>query len=127
MQYKLVTDVAGDVITQQLKHVIEESEHAIATWIANTRELQFTKALISMGWVPPNSHNGTPSVQKLIDAIFEIALTISDTNYALYKLSNFEKADWVAKQLRLVGFDTIPCGASWGLLKEVTKENDVTS
>lgn len=67
-----------------------------------------------------------PNIQKLIDAAFQIALTISDTNYELYKLPNYEKAEWVAKQLRLVGFDTIPCGASWGLLKEATKENDVT-
>jgi hypothetical protein len=116
VQYKLITDVAGDVITQHLKHITEESEHTIATWIANTRELQLTKALISMGWVPPNHTNNAPTMQKLIDATFEIALMISSIKYDLYKLPDEEKAKWIAEQLRDAGFDTEPCGASWGIL-----------
>lgn len=28
-----------------------------------------------------------------------------------------QRAEWVANQLRGCGFDTHPCGASWGILK----------
>lgn len=55
--------------------------------------------------------------QKLIDIIFQVGLFISDTKYNLYKKSNNEKAEWIAKQLRDCGFDIEPCGASWGVLK----------
>ena len=55
--------------------------------------------------------------QKLIDLIFEIALTISDKNFPLRNLSNEEKGRWIADQLRKSGFDTNPVGASWGVLK----------
>ena len=30
--------------------------------------------------------------------------------------SNEQKAKWVAEQLRCCGFNTEPCGASWGVL-----------
>jgi hypothetical protein len=64
-------------------------------------------------------------IQKLIDLCFEIALLISDTNYNLYKQPNERKAKWIADQLRGYGFDTTPCGASWGVLnKEKEKEHD---
>jgi hypothetical protein len=52
--------------------------------------------------------------QKLIDICFEIALTVTDE---FTKLSNAEKAAYVAKQLKGCGFDTVPCGASWGVLE----------
>jgi hypothetical protein len=61
--------------------------------------------------------------QKLVDLCFEIALTISSTGtdragkkITLYKKSNEEKAEWVARQLRLCGFDTQRRGMSWGVL-----------
>jgi len=28
-----------------------------------------------------------------------------------------DQANWVAEQLRGCGFDTTPCGSSWGVLK----------
>jgi hypothetical protein len=55
--------------------------------------------------------------QKLVDACFAIALLVSDPNLGFGKLSNEEKATYVAAQLRALGFDTAPCGASWGVLK----------
>lgn len=59
----------------------------------------------------------TSREQQLVDICFEAALVMSDTKYDLYKKSNEEKAEWVAKQLRGCGFDTFPCGMSWGVLK----------
>lgn len=54
--------------------------------------------------------------QKLIDICFQIGLTIKDSK-ALQKLDNEELASWIAKQLRECGYDTEPCGSSWGMLK----------
>jgi PIN domain nuclease of toxin-antitoxin system len=54
--------------------------------------------------------------QKLVDIMFEVALTISDKKLKLYKKTNEEKAEWVADQLRKCGFNTMPCGSSWGVL-----------
>jgi hypothetical protein len=54
-------------------------------------------------------------LQKLINICFELVLT---TNKHILKLSNEEKAKWVAKQLDACGFRTNPCGSSWGVLKE---------
>jgi len=52
--------------------------------------------------------------QKLIDIMFEIALTVKHTNLQ----TNEEIASWVAKQLKECGFETEPCGSSWGILKK---------
>jgi len=57
-------------------------------------------------------------IQRLIDICFEIGLVISDPKLDLYKKTNDEKGEWIANQLRQCGFDTDPCGASWGVLKE---------
>ena len=62
--------------------------------------------------------------QKLIDICFQLVLTatsqhpdISDEFKAKMQGSDNEyKANWVAEQLRACGYDTIPCGASWGVL-----------
>lgn len=35
------------------------------------------------------------------------------------KLLSDIAAEWVADQLRKCGFDTAPCGASWGVLKHI--------
>lgn len=53
--------------------------------------------------------------QKLIDICFELVL-VATQNKKFCKKSNEEKAAWVARQLRLCGFDTEPMGASWGVL-----------
>ena len=55
--------------------------------------------------------------QKLIDACFEIGIMISDPKYDFQEKSTEERAEWIAKQLRAVGYDTMPCGASWGVLQ----------
>lgn len=52
--------------------------------------------------------------QKLIDIMFEIAMTCARSDMA--GKSNEEIGQWVAEQLRSSGFDTSPCGASWGVL-----------
>lgn len=54
--------------------------------------------------------------QKLIDIAFSLVLTATNGNWMKNK-SNLEKAEWVAGQLRQCGFDTVPMGASWGVLK----------
>lgn len=55
--------------------------------------------------------------QILVDLMFQLVLTSSENEFFSGKLSR-EKAEWVAEQLRSHGFDTKPCGASWGVLKE---------
>lgn len=56
--------------------------------------------------------------QQLIDLMFQVALTLSDNKLNCRKWDTATKADWIAEQLRAVGFDTTPCGCSWGILKE---------
>jgi hypothetical protein len=56
--------------------------------------------------------------QKLIDICFELVATVLDhSNYWKGK-SMEEKMGWVSRQLKLCGFETTPCGASWGILHE---------
>ena len=57
--------------------------------------------------------------QKLIDILFSCVLTISDPEHAsaFSKKTKEERATWVAEQLRSCGFDTVPVGASWGVLR----------
>jgi len=56
--------------------------------------------------------------QKLVDLAFELVLTITaESHVDIFKnKSNEDKAEWVADQLRKCGFDTYPCGMSWGRL-----------
>ena len=57
-------------------------------------------------------------VQKLINICFECVLIATDDKYPQLKNgTDEEKAAWVARQLRLCGFDTEPMGMSWGRLK----------
>lgn len=60
-------------------------------------------------------------MQKLVDLTFSIAGMISDPQYhrVFDAMSHEERMEWVAKQLRDCGFDTMPCGASWGVLKDL--------
>jgi len=62
--------------------------------------------------------------QKLIDACFQLVLTSHRPEYNKHfqSLSMERKAAWVAGQLRELGFDTAPCGASWGVLNEPLEE-----
>lgn len=53
--------------------------------------------------------------QKLVDICFELVL-VATQNKKFCKKSDEEKAAWVARQLRLCGFETEPMGASWGVL-----------
>ena len=55
--------------------------------------------------------------QKLLDIMFEIALTIKD-NDSLNMKNDEEMAEWVQRQLKLCGFESKPCGSSWGVLTE---------
>lgn len=53
--------------------------------------------------------------QKLIDIAFQLAAVSADHWHGK---SREEHMAWVADQLRACGFDTVPMGASWGVLKE---------
>jgi hypothetical protein len=55
--------------------------------------------------------------QKLIDILFQSVLVSTSSSWFKGK-SNEEKAKWVAEQLRGCGFNTEPCGSSWGVLVE---------
>ena len=55
--------------------------------------------------------------QELVDICFSIGILMSDLQYDFIKMDNEQKAEYIAKQLRECGFDTQPCGASWGVLK----------
>ena len=61
--------------------------------------------------------------QKLIDACFQLVMTATAREYNKHfqSLSMERKAAWVADQLRELGFDTAPCGASWGVLMSLLK------
>ena len=62
--------------------------------------------------------------QKLIDICFEIAMSMHN-HKGYFKTANREEvAEWVADQLRESGFDTAPCGASWGVLKELVSPSE---
>lgn len=54
--------------------------------------------------------------QKLIDLMFEMVLTTSTHKWFKNK-SNDEIAKWARDKLKIFGFKTEPCGASWGVLK----------
>lgn len=53
--------------------------------------------------------------QKLVDICFQLVL-VATSSESFCKKTNPEKAEWVADQLRGCGFDTKPCGSSWGVL-----------
>ncbi len=54
--------------------------------------------------------------QYLVDLMFSMVLTVNSGD-ATFK-NSIDAAAWVAKQLRLCGFDTEPVGSSWGKLKK---------
>lgn len=58
------------------------------------------------------------SEQKLIDICFELVLLTQNEEYAFKSMSRDGLMEWVAQQLRASGYDTVPIGASWGMLKK---------
>jgi hypothetical protein len=58
---------------------------------------------------------GKDDVQKMITISFQLAMVSAEH---MHGKDNYQIAEWVAEQLRVCGFDTEPCGASWGLLKD---------
>jgi len=56
--------------------------------------------------------------QKLVDICFEIAITMQMSQKWLQKQSRDDIGKWVADQLKVCGFPTTPCGASWGVLTD---------
>jgi hypothetical protein len=63
-------------------------------------------------------------VQKLIDICYQLVLT-STSHEDFCKWSDESKAEWVSKTLKECGFDTTPCGSSWGVLKENNKKHNL--
>ena len=58
--------------------------------------------------------------QQLVDICFQLISTSwmePKTRRKFVKMGHEKRMEWVAKQLRLCGFDTEPCGCSWGVLK----------
>lgn len=57
------------------------------------------------------------SDQKLVDILFDIALTVHNRRDYFDGKTNEEVAQWAAKQLQDCGFPTTPVGMSWGVLQ----------
>lgn len=55
--------------------------------------------------------------QQLIDIMFQVAMTMHQNPWFVGK-SQEEVAEWLRIQLKNSGFETEPCGASWGILKK---------
>ena len=56
-------------------------------------------------------------MRNLVDLCFQIGLVISDPQYKFHEQSQEERAKWIARQLKLCGYPTIPMGSSWGHLQ----------
>ena len=72
---------------------------------------------------------GRDRMQKLVDLCYDLVLTATDEGrgrdgkpparwFRAKGRTTEQKAAWVTDQLRGCGFDTSPCGATWGLLKD---------
>lgn len=55
--------------------------------------------------------------QKLIDIMFSISIASAEYWGKQEKYEVEKHMEWVVDQLRMCGFDTEPCGMSWGVLK----------
>lgn len=60
----------------------------------------------------------TSNTQKLIDIAFEIALTMKKNRDWVEKSTDEDILKWVSKQLLDCGYQTVPLGASYGILKK---------
>jgi hypothetical protein len=56
--------------------------------------------------------------QKLIDICFSLVACAIDYSDYWEGKSIEEKMLWVSNQLKICGFETIPAGSSWGILKD---------
>ena len=67
----------------------------------------------------------TNNERKLVDITFEIAMLMHDKEFrkGFNKKSQEELAEWVSRQFKCCGFETIPMGASWGYLRESPEVN----
>jgi hypothetical protein len=63
----------------------------------------------------------TSNTQKLIDIAFEIALTMKQNIDWVEKSTDEDITQWVSKQLSECGYQTIPLGISYGILKKSGK------
>lgn len=54
--------------------------------------------------------------QKLVDLCFQVGMMMHGEKQ-LQSKSRDDAAEWIGQQLRDCGFDTSPCGLSWGVLK----------
>lgn len=59
----------------------------------------------------------TAREQKLVDIMFSVGLLLHQER-SFRKMSTQEVAEWIARQLKLMGFDTTPVGCSWGVLTD---------
>lgn len=55
--------------------------------------------------------------QQLIDIMFQVVMTMHQNPWFIGKSQEEEVAEWLRGQLKNCGFETEPCGASWGVLK----------
>jgi hypothetical protein len=69
---------------------------------------------MTTGRCPVCGSNNRKREQQLVDAIFEIAVRMQMGE--IKPLSREAAAEYVASQLRALGFDTSPLGMSWGVL-----------
>jgi|31_taG_2_1085359.scaffolds.fasta_scaffold66715_2 hypothetical protein len=58
------------------------------------------------------------NTQKLVDIVFQIALTMKNNNDWVEKSTEDEIIKWVSEQLSTCGYCTRPIGSSFGLLTE---------
>ena len=54
--------------------------------------------------------------QKLVDICFQVAIMVHEHPSFKGKSSEYV-VEYVAEQLRECGFDTVPLGSSWGILR----------
>lgn len=61
--------------------------------------------------------NNKKEQQELINILFQIA-SATKIEPSIKKMKYPQYMEWVAEQLRKCGYDTAPCGMSWGILKK---------
>jgi hypothetical protein len=62
----------------------------------------------------------TRNEQKLVDILFQCVSVATDpVHQSLFSgMTQEQKMEWTANQLRMCGFPTVPMGASWGHLTQ---------
>lgn len=59
--------------------------------------------------------------RKLVDILFQCVITTHMERESFKNKTVEEMAEWTARQLRSCGFETSPCGSSWGALTGIRK------